>query len=300
MTGLGGRRVALDGAVNVRDIGGYRSLRDLDVTRGQVFRGDALSRLTDSDIERLSALGLRAVIDFRTSGEILLAGADRLPPGMTSMSLPVGGGDISTYFDVITSGDEARQRQALGDGRAADFMVAVNRGFVADPRQREQFATALHMITEGPRPLLYHCTGGKDRTGWMTAIVLTAIGVPRETVTRDYLLSNDYHRAGYQKLRADLLKSGAMRDPELIRPILEQSPTYLDAAFDEAERQYGSFPDFLVYGLGMTERGLRGLRDALLTDPLGLPAPAGAEPGQPAPGDDDEHNPEADLKAHVH
>jgi protein-tyrosine phosphatase len=98
----------------------------------------------------------------------------------------------------------------LGDGRAADFMVAVNRSFVADGRQREQFAAALHMIAEGPRPLLYHCTGGKDRTGWMTAIVLTAIGVPRETVTRDYLLSNDYHRSGYQKLRADLLKSGAI------------------------------------------------------------------------------------------
>jgi protein-tyrosine phosphatase len=255
----------LDGAVNVRDIGGYRSAFGPAVTSGQLFRADSLSQLTPPDLDRLAALGLRAVIDFRTSGEILLNGADRLPPGIQAVSLPVSGGDLGAIYEVIASGDPERQQQALGAGRAADFMVAMNRGFVSDARQREQFGAALRMIAGGRVPLLYHCTGGKDRTGWMTAIILTTLGVPREAVTRDYMLSNDYHQAGYAKLRSDLVKAGMVRDPQLLRPVLEQSPAYLDAAFDEAERLFGTFEDFLERGLGAGEAAQRDLRDTLLS-----------------------------------
>src|SRR5260370_41305703 len=86
------RHVGLDGAVNVRDIGGYRSAYGLEVMRGRLFRGDSLSQLTPSDVERLDQLGLRTVIDFRTPGEVLLSGPDRLPYGVEFLSLPVSGG----------------------------------------------------------------------------------------------------------------------------------------------------------------------------------------------------------------
>jgi protein-tyrosine phosphatase len=261
------RHVALDSAVNVRDIGGYRSAPGLEVIRGRLFRGDSLSQLTSSDVERLDRLGLRTVVDFRTPGEVLLSGADRLPYGIEFASLPVSGGDLGTVYEVIASGDHERQRRALGNGRAASFMVEMNRGFVTDTRQREAFGAALRLLcAPGQLPLLYHCTGGKDRAGWMTAIVLTALGVPRELVLRDYLLSNDFHRTGYQKLRFDLVKTGIVADPELLRPLLEQSPTYLGAAFEQADRSYGSFGRFLAYGLEVSEAMLAGLRRALLGD----------------------------------
>ena len=233
------RHVALDGAVNVRDVGGYQSSYGLQVARGLLFRGDALSQLSGLDRERIDRLGLRTVIDFRSPGEVLLSGADRLPFGVQFVSLPVGGGDLGAVYELIASGDHERQRRELGDGRAAEFMVEINRGFVADARQREAFGAALRVVCAAGRlPLLYHCSGGKDRTGWMTAIVLTVLGVPREFVLRDYLLSNDFHRTGYQKLRFDLVKTGIVADPELLRPILEQSATYLGAAFEEADRRY--------------------------------------------------------------
>jgi protein-tyrosine phosphatase len=261
------RHVPLDGAVNVRDIGGYRSAYGLEVTRGLLFRGDSLSQLTPPDVLLLASLGLRTVIDFRTPGEILVTGADRLPAGVSYVSLPVAGGDLGVIYELISCGDHQRQRTELGDGRAASFMVWINRGFVADKRQRQAFGTALRLMCSADRlPLLYHCSGGKDRTGWMTAVVLTALGVPRELVLRDYLLSNDFHRTEYQKLRFDLVKAGMVRDPELLRPILEQSPTYLGAAFEEADRQYGSFGDFLTDGLGVSEAARGELRRALLGD----------------------------------
>ena len=261
------RHVALDGAVNVRDTGGYRTSHGLQVTRGRLYRGDALSQLTGPDVERLGRLGLRTVIDFRTPGEILLAGADRLPFGVELVSLPVGGGDLGSIYELIACGDHQRQRRELGDGRAAELMVEINRGFVADARQREAFGAALRlMCTAGRLPLLYHCSSGKDRTGWMTAIVLTALGVPRGVVLRDYLLSNDFHRTEYQKLRYDLVKTGIVADPELLRPLMEQSATYLGAAFEEAERRYSSFGRFVTRGLEVGDAMLGELRRALLGD----------------------------------
>jgi protein-tyrosine phosphatase len=255
----------LDGAINVRDIGGYRSSHGLEVTRGRLFRGDSLSQLTNPDVERLDQLGLRTVIDLRTPGEVLLGGTDRLPYGIEFASLPVSGGDLAAVYELIAGGDHERQHQQLGDGRAAELMVAINRGFVADPRQREAFGGALRLLcSPGRLPLLYHCSSGKDRAAWMTAIVLTALGVPRELVLRDYLLSNDLHRTGYQKLRFDLVKTGIVRDPELLRPILEQSATYLSAAFQEADRRFGSFDRFLADGLEVGAAMLSELRRALL------------------------------------
>jgi protein-tyrosine phosphatase len=259
------RHVVLDGAVNVRDIGGYRSAYGQEVMPGRLFRGDSLSRLTSADVERLDRLGLRVVIDFRSAGEVLLGGGDRLPYGAEYVHLPVSGGDLGALYELIASGDHERQRRELGDGRAASFMAEMNRGFVADARQREAFGAALRRLgTPGRLPLLYHCTSGKDRAGWMTAIVLTALGVPRELVLRDYLLSNDYHRAGYDKLRLDLVKTGIVADPGLLRPVLEQSATYLGAAFEEADRRYGSFGRFLAYGLEVSEVMLAELRRSLL------------------------------------
>jgi protein-tyrosine phosphatase len=261
------RHVALDGAVNVRDIGGYRSTCGLEVLRGRLFRGDSLSQLSDADVARLDGLGLRTVIDFRTPGEILLSGSDRLPYGVEFASLPVTGGDLGAVYELIAGGDHERQRRELGDGQAASLMVEINRGFVADARQREAFGTALRLVcAPGRLPLLYHCSGGKDRAGWMTAIVLTALGVPRELVLRDYLLSNDFHRTGYQKLRLDLIKTGIVADPELLRPIMEQSATYLGAAFEEADRRYRSFGRFLTRGLDVGDAAVGELRRGLLGD----------------------------------
>jgi protein-tyrosine phosphatase len=261
------RHIGLDGAVNVRDIGGYRSTYGTDIIRGRLFRGDALNQLTVEDVSIVGSLGLHTVIDFRTPGEILVTGTDRLPHGLAPVSMPVAGGDLGGLYEIIASGDHPQQWRELGEGRAAGLMAEINRGFVADPRQREAFGAALRLLCiPGRLPGLYHCSGGKERAGWMTAVILTILGVPRELVLRDYLLSNDFHRTGYQKLRYDLVKTGIVRDPELIRPILEQSPTYLAAAFEEADRRYGSFSAFVTHGLQVGRSALSELRHAMLGD----------------------------------
>jgi protein-tyrosine phosphatase len=263
---MNSRLLPLEGAANVRDVGGHRSAFGPEVAPGRVLRGDALSRLTEADIETLGAVGLRTVVDFRLPGEVLVNGEDRLPPGATRVSLPVAGGELGAFYDLIASGQHRQQEAVLGQGRAAEFMRRAHRDFVADQRQRDGFGIALRMIADASLglPLLYHCTSGKDRTGWMTAIVLTALGVPHADVMSDYLACNDIYQARYFKLSNDLAKTGMMRDPGLLRPILELSPGYLDAAFDEVWRRYGSFEAFLARGLDLDSRALHRLRGALL------------------------------------
>src|SRR5258708_38998013 len=97
----------------------------------------------------------------------------------------------------------------------------------------------------------------------MTGLLLTAVGVPREAVMQDYLRSNDFHRAAYAKLGLGQARTGLMSAPGLLRPVLELSPAYLDAAMEEAWRRYGSFGAFLTGGLGASETLLASLREAL-------------------------------------
>lgn len=259
-----GRHVALEGADNVRDLGGYQTTDGFAVSAGLLLRGDGLSRLTDGDVERMSWLGVRTVIDFRTPGEVLSLGPDRLPSSTVAVSFPVSGGDLSDIYDLVATGNARRQHQALGEGRASEFMAGTYRSFVADPRLRETFGAAIALVSDGPGPLLFHCTGGKDRTGWMAAVILMALGVPRSEVMGNYLESNVLLRASYQRLRNDLVKAGLLTDPELLRPVMEVTPSYLNAAFHEAETVYGSFESFLLRGLGIDPPHRRKLGDALL------------------------------------
>jgi protein-tyrosine phosphatase len=256
-------RIAFQGAANARDLGGIAATDGRKVAGDQLIRSDGLSGLTDADEDLLVGLGLRTVLDFRTTAEIAQLGADRLPADVDVIGLPVNAGDLAGFLAVI--GDQDKQRELLGDGKGVEFMKRVNRELVSDDACRQQFARALRVIADAQhRPVLFHCTAGKDRTGWMTAIVLTALGVPRDAVMADYLATNDYVWPIFEKQLAPLAGAGQL-DLELFRPLIVQHPDYLNAAFDEAETRYGSFDEFLVRGLDFDSDDLNGLRAALLS-----------------------------------
>jgi protein-tyrosine phosphatase len=247
----------MQGALNVRDLGGIATRSGGKISSGRVIRSDALSELTDEDVATLAGMGLRTAIDFRSTHEVAGAGPDRLPARVAAIALPV---DAANLEELFAAGPD-RLHELIGDGRGVQFMLGINRQFVADPGHRAQFGRALHLIADPDRqPVLFHCTAGKDRTGWMAAIVLTALGVSRDAVIADYLATNDYVWPAYQSMLA-----GHEELLTLVRPMLVQDAAYLDAAFDEAESRFGSFEGFLTDGLDFTAADAERLRAGLLS-----------------------------------
>jgi protein-tyrosine phosphatase len=262
----------LAGAPNARDLGGLVSADGRRVRRGVLVRAGALGRLTDDDLPVLAALGLVCLVDLRHESEIAIEPPSRLPdPSPRLIHLPVFDPDHPAFAAVSSYIAAAWQGQDLNGyaGRLADgtpaAMTEIYRWFVAGAGARASFAAAVRALADPANlPALFHCSVGKDRTGWLTVIVLTAVGVDEDAIRRDYLRTNEV-TAGVQRLLLDRLVA---RRPEVdldaIRPMLEAREEYLDAAHDEVRRRYGTFDAYLGDGLGLDGDLLAALRDNLL------------------------------------
>lgn len=259
------RTVPLAGAANTRDVGGLVNRYGRVVRAGRLLRSGALGRLTGEDVAVLSGYGLRHVLDLRHAREIEVAPTDLLPDGATVVHLPIYDPEhpVFTYVSAVMLGHDISAYQGLvADGTPA-AMRAIYRWFVDGASARAVFAVALrHIADRDNLPLLYHCSAGKDRTGWLTALVLAALDVDRATIVEDYLLSNERSAAVNEKIMRAVAKRGA--DLDHVRPVLEVRPEYLDAAYDEADRVYGGIDGYLRAGLGLDESTLARLRAALL------------------------------------
>ncbi|WP_329496251.1 tyrosine-protein phosphatase [Kitasatospora herbaricolor] len=286
------RSLGLRGAVNARDLGGYRTADGRVLRHGVALRSDGLNRLTDEDLDVLVGYGLRQVVDLRSLDEVREAGPDRVPglpvaeiaaaelsatpltvgrtapDGVTLHHLPVFAADFDIYValrDALADRSPEKQRALLGDGRAAAMMVGLYRWFVTDPVARERFATVLRLLAAPDgAPLLFHCSAGKDRTGWTAAILLTALGVDRDTVFTDYLLTNERSAAIIEHIVDSFGTRGLMQEPHLLLPVFRADRAYLEAAFEEVAAGWTSFEEFWQDGLGLDDEVLAGLRANLL------------------------------------
>jgi protein-tyrosine phosphatase len=160
-----------------------------------------------------------------------------------------------------------RQAQAaIASGKGAEMLVSANRDFVTLRSARAAYSALLRrLIDGGQEPIIYHCTAGKDRTGWATAVILTLLGVPRETVMADYLQSNAYLRTKNDATMKALAASGAAINPAFLEPVLTVRPEYLQSAFDEVDRTYGSMEAYARDGLGLTALDIAVLRRKYLS-----------------------------------
>lgn len=244
------RSLHLATAPNFRDVGGYRTRDGRWVKVGLVYRSDQLDRLSDADLAEIGRLAPQLDVDLRTQGE-RTRGPDRLPAGAELLVADVVG-------DAGPSG--ATMAKITSPQAAVDFLTAANRQFVSLPSARRAYATLFTRLQSPAGPLFYHCSAGKDRTGWATAVLLTALGVPRSTVMADYLASNDYLAAKNQAAFSRMPAASVAN----LTPFFTVRASYLDAAFDEVDRRYGSFDRYLRVGLGIDSRALAHLKARFL------------------------------------
>ena len=246
------RHLALEGAYNVRDLGGYETA-DGRRTRWQTFlRADGMHRLTPADQDRLVDYGVRTVIDLRRTAEVehepnVFAASDRV----SYLRHNVTGDDWqSDESDSIPGLDQA-QRMA--------------RNYVRSLEQRkEPYRDALADLAEpGALPAIFHCTAGKDRTGRIAALLLGNAGVPDDVIVEDYGISARYR---FQEYRDDPDRHSDV--PAGIETWQEYQPfssppQTMRLVLQHLNDRYGGIPGYLR-AIGLTEGQLEALRSALV------------------------------------
>jgi len=251
------RKLGMQGTPNFRDFGGYRTADGRQVKWGFLFRSGQLSSLSAQDVDLLGSLELDLVCDFRRLEE-QQSDPSRLPQRRVPRiaSLPIIPGSNSRFF-------EQADNQSAGREAMFDFMVEINRDFAED--QTTTYARMFREILDvDDARFLVHCAAGKDRTGFAAALILMALGVPRDVVMQDYMLTSRF----FNPLREiDRLKQKyAMEhmDAESIMPVLEVHEDYLAGALDAIAQNYDCIEAYLAEALGVGPEGLAELRERYL------------------------------------
>lgn len=249
---VGARSMVMDNVQNLRDLGGY-SAHDKRMTRwGKLFRSGQLSSLSSWDSIRLDKLGLKTIIDLRTEAEI-----EREPIRYNRarvVNIPIFNQSLADVPSRITSG-------MMRKGDAVICMQDFYLQMIVD-RNRKQLAQIFDLMADPDNyPLLFNCTLGKDRTGMVAALLLTALGVPEETVRQDYMLSNEF--INLEQL-AHLASGLSTHAQESITVIVSAHEDYLDLAFSKMRKEYGSVDKYLSKGLQLDGNKRNQLKDILL------------------------------------
>jgi protein-tyrosine phosphatase len=239
----GTRHIALEGAPNFRDLGGYQTSDGRHVKWGRVFRSGELSRLTAHDYEILAGLGVTVVCDFRRDDERRNAQTQwqgSAPPEI--LNLPAAASE---------AGQEtaARSSAAPVASNLSPRLVASYPGYITTLAQ--SYKTTLRRMIDGNNVVLFHCTAGKDRSGTFAALLLTMLGVPKQTVFEDYLLSNEY-------VPVPARATGAAAS------ILRVDASYLESVFAAIDRSFGSLDNYRRTALGISDEDLTALKGRLL------------------------------------
>jgi protein-tyrosine phosphatase len=256
-TAIGTQRViALEGGRNFRDLGGYETIDGRRVKWGVVFRSGSLAGLTAADWQSLLQRGVRSMCDLRTTHECA--------------SEPFAWKDAATlsYFsrDYQSSFGELRKVMAsdLATGDAA--RAAMMTGYRELPfEQADAYRQIFLSIASNAVPLIFNCSAGKDRAGTAAALILSALGVHKETVIADYILTNTV--VNLHKVLGDGLDKHSMLSklpPEVTTAILGADPAYITNALDSIHERHGSIEEYLRVVLSISDAQLAAIKNNLL------------------------------------
>lgn len=229
------------GATNFRDLGGYIGQDGRTVKWRRIFRSDHLAGLTPADQALLAELGVTRAIDFR--GQAEGAAYAYAIPGVAYHPLVIEPTVVQRALELQATGRALTAQDAVG------LMQDTYRGFVHENAPR--FAELFRLLLARDAPTVFHCTAGKDRTGFAAALILLALGVPRETVMQDYLLTNNLYRrpAGM----------GSHAPEEVLAVLWRVQEEFLDAALHMVDQDYGGVQTYLVEVLGVDAAAQRQL-----------------------------------------
>lgn len=229
------RVLPLQGTTNFRDFGGYAGQGGRPLRWRRLFRSAHLANLTADDRATLAALGLSQAFDFRGIEE--RAATPYQLPGIVQHALAIEPSVVQRMQAMLAAG------QQLTGAVAAELMRELYRSLIND--QAHRFAELFEALLQADTPVVLHCTAGKDRTGVAVALILLALGVSRDDVLQDYLLTNRHYR------HAPPTHSDTPAEALAVLWRVEQG--FLDAALQVVDGEQGGIDQYLRRRLGLSD-----------------------------------------------
>ncbi|MBN44739.1 MAG: protein tyrosine/serine phosphatase [Rhodobiaceae bacterium] len=254
------RKLPFTGAHNFRDLGGYKTKDGRTVKWGKIYRSDNLHSLTDEDLKYMKRLNIESVVDFR-SVEERENEPNRLNPNMTEVNLPIkfqpkelDDDSMKNLIKDLTFGD------LDSSNLLRDFNIVIVEEFAEEYKNFFRY-----IIENNAEPLVFHCTAGKDRAGFASAMILTILGVTRDKVIEDYLLTNTYVKDHVDDKMLEIeLKTFFRADTDNLRKINLVEEKYIQAAFDTIDSKWGGMDRYISEALNLNEEDILKLQDFYL------------------------------------
>jgi protein-tyrosine phosphatase len=245
-----GQSIPIATVPNLRDLGGWDT-PDGTVRSGLIFRSAEFASLEGEDASAFGELGIRSVYDFRTEAERAQS-PNVVPDGVEHITLDIlaDSANAGPAMLLKVMGDPKAAEQLLGGGKALELFQDSYRELIDLPSARAGYKDFFEQIASPDhQPSLFHCTTGKDRTGWGAAALLLLLGVKDEDVYADYLLTNEQLMGMTKPISDQFASIGG--DPALLDPVLGVREEYLDAAIAEMNSKYSDIDGYFTDGLGL-------------------------------------------------
>lgn len=251
---IASRNVNIPGVQNFRDVGGYPSYATKKQVRwGMLYRSAQIDSLGYCSYKELKNLGINTIIDLRSLAE--LKGRTPLQKGFRVVHIPIKTGDMQYVLEDI-------KKKRIKSDSIYRIVEQMNREIVMNYKKeiRQIFEV---LLNKNNYPVIIHCSSGKGRTGIVTALILTTLGVNEDTIMEDYRLSNDYFNIPSASEYAYNLPP---RSQEAITTLFSAKEDFLNAAKKEIERKYGDVPNYLHKAIGLNKKEIKKLQNILLTN----------------------------------
>ena len=258
-TSTPGKNIPIGTVPNLRDLGGW-SAPGGRVRSGLIFRSAEFSNLSGDDAAAFGKLGIRSVYDLRTEDE-RKQNPNQLPDGTEYIVIDVlkDAQNASPALMAKVLGDPKFAEELLGGGKAETMFEGSYRQLIGLPSALAAYRLFFTDIAESEhRPAVFHCQTGKDRTGWAAASLLMLLGVSKDDVYADYLLTNDQLLPALEPMFEKFEAAGG--DRALITPVLGVQSSFLDAGIDEMEKRYSTIEGYFTDGLGFDAAWIDGVR----------------------------------------
>lgn len=256
--------LAVRHAENIRELGGYKTKDGREIAQHKLIRSASINHIDRQDKKYLAEYGIKKVVDFRSLEERNTQ-PDQVIPAAENIFLPIF--PLEESKTASASPKKMLQRMQAVD-TAFQQMVEVYQHFVTDQHIRGQYRKFFDLVLANEKAnesLLFHCTAGKDRTGFAALLLLTSLGVDQETIIQDYLATNRYLKKVVQEMYKKAELAGVSADAiHGIEDMMTAKEIYLQTSFDQIKENYGTVMAFIHEGIGVSRQEINDLQKIYL------------------------------------